>query len=106
MTCVDAARVYRVPVESVKRFRRTLPPRTAEVGRAPESEPTPATLDPIPRAMTIESAQDVIADLQRLRNEAFDLFEGAKARKDWQRAQQLFTQLVAIIDRFGEMHKV
>lgn len=75
--------------------------------RAPaEPKPAPAAIEALPRAMTIESAEDVVADLQRLRNEAFDLFEGAKARKDWQRAQQLFTQLVAIIDRFGEMHKV
>jgi hypothetical protein len=54
----------------------------------------------------IENANDVVGDLQRLRVEAFDLFEGAKARGDWKQAQMLFNQLVAIVDRFGEMHRV
>jgi hypothetical protein len=54
----------------------------------------------------VESAEDVIADLQRLRATAFELFEGARGRADWKQAQMLFGQLVAIVDRFGEMHRV
>jgi hypothetical protein len=54
----------------------------------------------------IESAEDVIEDLQRLRVEAFDLFSAAKSRADWKQAQLLFNSLMQLVDRFGEMHKV
>lgn len=70
-------------------------------GRPRRKRPT-ATL-PIP---PIESREDVIADLQRLRIEAYTLFESAKGRSDWKQAQLLFNQLVALVDRFGEMHRV
>jgi hypothetical protein len=124
---IDVSRTFHVSEQSLRRHRdaghipgiEKAAPRkpvvpgldAAEVERlrataSPVADPEPAALPAIPRATTIENAEDVIADLQRLRNEAFDLFEGAKARKDWQRAQQLFSQLVAIIDRFGEMHRV
>ena len=54
----------------------------------------------------VESPEDVVADLQTLRVEAFGLFEQAKARADWKSAERIFGQMVAVVDRFGEMHKV
>ena len=54
----------------------------------------------------IAGPDDVVEDLQRLRVAAYELFEGAKERSDWKQAQLLFGQLVQIIDRFGDMHKV
>jgi hypothetical protein len=48
----------------------------------------------------------VISDLQRLRVEAFGLFEAAKARADWKSAERVFRQLVEVVDRFGEKHRV
>jgi hypothetical protein len=54
----------------------------------------------------IETAEDVVEDLQRLRVEAFGLFEQAKARADWKSAERIFAQVVAVVDRFGEMHRV
>jgi hypothetical protein len=66
----------------------------------------PRALGAAPLLKPIESAEDVVEELQRLRIEATALFEGAKARADWKQAQQLFGQLVALVDRFGEMHRV
>jgi hypothetical protein len=54
----------------------------------------------------VESAEDVVEDLQRLRFAAFELFEDARGRADWKQAQMLFGQLVQIVDRVGEMHRV
>jgi hypothetical protein len=54
----------------------------------------------------IENADDVVADLQRLRVEAFELFESAKGRADWKQAQMLFQSCLGLVDRFGEMYKV
>lgn len=54
----------------------------------------------------VEGAADVIADLQRLRVEAFTLFEAAKSRADWAQAQKLFAQLMSLVDRFGELHGI
>lgn len=76
--------------------------RTASASSEPADNVRPAAPDLQP----IQSADDVVADLQRLRAEAFGLFESAKARSDWKQAQMLFNQLVALVDRFGEMHKV
>lgn len=67
--------------------------------RRPKSAPI-ATMKPI------EGPEDVVEDLQRLRAEAFGLFEEAKGRADWKSAERIFVQMVAVVDRFGEMHKV
>jgi hypothetical protein len=111
----DVSRAFHISRDTLQRHRADhMPKPILSAPAAPAAltetpaypKPAPLAIVTLPRAKTVESAEDVIADLQRLRNEAFDLFESAKAREDWQRAQQLFTQLVAIIDRFGEMHKV
>jgi hypothetical protein len=54
----------------------------------------------------IENPEDVVSDLQRLRVSAFDLFAQAQARADWKSAERIFSQLIAVVDRFGEMHRV
>lgn len=59
-----------------------------------------------PALKPIDSPEDVVEDLQRLRIESFELFEKAKARADWKSAERIFGQVVAVVDRFGEMHKV
>lgn len=59
-----------------------------------------------PPMKRIEGPEDVVEDLQRLRSEAFGLFDEAKGRADWKSAERIFAQMVAVVDRFGEMHKV
>jgi hypothetical protein len=54
----------------------------------------------------IEGPEGVVEDLQRLRVEAFGLFEAAKGRGDWKSAERIFSQLIACVDRFGELHRV
>lgn len=68
--------------------------------RNPKSATVAMTIKPV------ESPEDVVEDLQRLRVEAFGLFEEAKARADWKSAERIFGQVVAVVDRFGEMHRV
>ena len=64
-----------------------------------------------PKAVTqsvkpIESPEDVVADLQWLRTEALGLYAQAKARHDWKSAERIFVQVVSVVDRFAEMHRV
>lgn len=76
--------------------------REAARGRIRRRKPNAAATSMKP----VESPEDVVADLQTLRVEAFGLFEQAKGRADWKSAERIFGQMVAVVDRFGEMHKV
>jgi uncharacterized protein YgbK (DUF1537 family) len=59
-----------------------------------------------PDVRRIESPEDAMENLQELHRQSWLLFLGAKARSDWKSAERIFAQVLAVGDRFGEMHKV
>jgi hypothetical protein len=102
-------RTFGVPKDTIARHARahcgiteTPAQATENARRRSERKVAASVVDVKP----IETAEDVVEDLQWLRVEAMGLFEQAKARSDWKSAERLFSQLVAVTDRFGEMHKV
>jgi hypothetical protein len=88
-------------------MRHTTTPETrkfrdaAKNGRRREPEPRdPTKLGPV------ESAEDVVADLQRLRTAGFGLLANALSRHDYKSAERLLPQILGVVDRFGDLHKV
>jgi len=54
----------------------------------------------------ILSPEDVVEDLQKLRIGGWTLFAAAIKRSDWKSAERLLPQLLGILERFGELHKI
>ena len=74
------------------------------VGIGVDAEPREAPASPA--LQPIESAADVMSELQRLRIAADSLFRNAVDRSDWRQATNAFSSLLALTDKFGEAHKV
>jgi hypothetical protein len=73
----------------------------ARNGKRREPEPRdPTKLGPC------EGPEDVVEDLQRLRTAGFGLLANALARHDYKSAERLLSQIIAVVDRFGDLHRV
>jgi hypothetical protein len=129
MTCATASKAFHIPVESVKRFRRTLPgievnrrtlPKppppskivpgldAAEMARlrpkklsevAPEIKP-PAPIEPV--SVSLRSPSDVLGALESVVSESLALLERSKATGDLRMQNSLLNTLVATLDKLAK----